>query len=129
MAAYNRLNGKYVAEHPWLLTTVLRDEWAWDGVVVSDWYATQSTAEALKAGLDLEMPGPSQLRGDKLLKALETGELSRGNHRSFGPQGAPPAAPHSARRSDGGLRRCPADPPAKPVRAASSCCTTTGCCR
>ncbi|MFZ0049949.1 MAG: glycoside hydrolase family 3 protein [Streptosporangiaceae bacterium] len=75
MAAYNKLNGEYVTEHPWLLTTLLRDEWAWDGVVVSDWYATQSTAKALTAGLDLEMPGPSQLRGDKLLKALEAGEL------------------------------------------------------
>jgi beta-glucosidase len=76
MAAYNKLNGEYAAEHRWLLTTLLRDEWAWDGVVVSDWYATQSTAKALTAGLDVEMPGPSQLRGDKLLKALEAGELS-----------------------------------------------------
>jgi beta-glucosidase len=75
MAAYNKLNGEYVTEHP-LLTTLLRDEWAWDGVVVSDWYATQSTAKALTAGLDLEMPGPSQLRGDKLLKALEADEVS-----------------------------------------------------
>jgi beta-glucosidase len=76
MAAYNRLNGEYVTEHPWLLTALLRDEWRWDGVVMSDWYATQSTAKALAAGLDLEMPGPSQLRGDRLLKALEAGELS-----------------------------------------------------
>jgi beta-glucosidase len=76
MAAYNKLNGEYVTEHPWLLTALLRDEWGWDGVVISDWYATQSTAKALAAGLDLEMPGPSQLRGDKLLKALEAGELS-----------------------------------------------------
>ena len=76
MAAYNKLNGEYATEHRWLLTTLLRDEWAWDGVVVSDWYATQSTAKALTAGLDLEMPGPSQLRGEKLLKALEAGELS-----------------------------------------------------
>jgi beta-glucosidase len=76
MAAYNKLNGEYATEHRWLLTALLRDEWAWDGVVVSDWYAAQSTAKALTAGLDLEMPGPSQLRGDKLLKALEAGELS-----------------------------------------------------
>jgi beta-glucosidase len=76
MAAYNRLNGAYATEHPWLLTTLLREEWGWDGVVVSDWYATQSTAEALNAGLDLEMPGPSQLRGDKLLKAIADGEVT-----------------------------------------------------
>jgi len=114
MAAYNKLNGEYVTEHPWLLTTVLRDEWAWDGVVVSDWYATQSTAKALTAGLDLEMPGPSQLRGDKLLKALETGELSgedidrsarrvlrllhRTQHR---PMTAPPADPAALIREAG----------------------------
>jgi beta-glucosidase len=76
MAAYNKLNDEYATEHRWLLTGLLRAEWGWDGVVVSDWYATQSTAKALTAGLDVEMPGPSQLRGDKLLKALEAGELS-----------------------------------------------------
>jgi beta-glucosidase len=76
MAAYNKLNGEYATENTWLLTALLRDEWAWDGVVVSDWHGTQSTAKALTAGLDIEMPGPSQWRGDKLLEALEAGELS-----------------------------------------------------
>jgi beta-glucosidase len=76
MAAYNRLNGVYATESPWLLSTLLRDEWGWDGVVVSDWYATRTTAAALNAGLDLEMPGPSQLRGEKLLKAIGDGEVS-----------------------------------------------------
>jgi beta-glucosidase len=75
MAAYNRLNGIYATESPWLLSTLLRDEWGWDGVVVSDWYATRTTAAALNAGLDLEMPGPSQLRGEKLLKAIGDGEV------------------------------------------------------
>ena len=70
-------------------------------VVVSDWYATQSTAKALTASLDLEMPGPSQLRGDKLLKALGTHRRAghRG-HRPFSPQGAPLTAPHSTGRKD-----------------------------
>ncbi len=76
MAAYNKLNGEYASEHAWLLTTLLRDEWAWDGVVVSDWRGTQSTARALTAGLDIEMPGPPQWRGGKLLEALEAGELT-----------------------------------------------------
>lgn len=71
MASYNRLNGVYAAESPWLLTDVLRKDWAYDGVVVSDWGATHSTAPAVKAGLDLEMPGPPAHYGDKLLAAAK----------------------------------------------------------
>jgi beta-glucosidase len=58
MGAYSRLNGPYCCEHPWLLTELLRDEWGWDGAVVSDWTATHSTGPAVVAGLDVEMPGP-----------------------------------------------------------------------
>ncbi|MFC6236444.1 glycoside hydrolase family 3 C-terminal domain-containing protein [Longivirga aurantiaca] len=57
MAAYNRVLGEYATQHPWLLTTVLRDEWGFDGVVLSDWGATDDRAAALRAGLDLQMPG------------------------------------------------------------------------
>lgn len=70
MASYNRLNGTHTSEHPWLLDGLLRDEWGWDGVVVSDWFATHTTAEAMKAGLDVEMPGPSRFRGDALVAAV-----------------------------------------------------------
>jgi len=75
MAAYNRLGGTYCSEHPWLLTTVLREELGYSGVVMSDWFATHSTVEALLAGLDLEMPGPPQWRGAKLREAVERGAV------------------------------------------------------
>lgn len=77
MAAYNRLHGTHCSEHPELLTTVLRDEWGWDGVVISDWFATRSTAASANAGLDLEMPGPALHWGPKLAEALGTGEVDR----------------------------------------------------
>ena len=76
MGSYNRLNGTYANEHPWLLTTVLRGEWDWDGFVVSDWGGTHSTAEAINAGLDCEMPGPSVWRAQKLIDAVKAGEVS-----------------------------------------------------
>ncbi|MCX2728585.1 glycoside hydrolase family 3 C-terminal domain-containing protein [Thermomicrobium sp. 4228-Ro] len=82
MAAYNRLGGTYCSEHPWLLTTVLREELGYPGVVMSDWFATHSTAQALRAGLDLEMPGPPQWRGEKLRDALQRGEVSEEVDRS-----------------------------------------------
>ncbi len=77
MSAYNKLNGTYCSEHPWLLTTVLRDDWGFDGFVISDWFGTHSTAPAANAGLDLEMPGPPQWFGRSLTKAVEHGEVER----------------------------------------------------
>ncbi|PVI02837.1 glycoside hydrolase family 3 protein [Periconia macrospinosa] len=76
MTSYNRVNGEYCAESHRLLDTVLRKEWGFSGVVVSDWMGTYSTAKALEAGLDLEMPGPTRWRGQKLLEAIEKGELA-----------------------------------------------------
>ena len=76
MASYNRVNGTYVGESPYLLTDVLRNELGFDGLVMSDWFGTRSTAEALNAGLDLEMPGPTSWRGAKLLEAVERGEVA-----------------------------------------------------
>lgn len=58
MCAYNRVNGIHAAEHEWLLTTVLRNEWGFTGLVVSDWGAVVDRVAALRAGLDLEMPSP-----------------------------------------------------------------------
>jgi len=75
MSSYNRLNGTYTSEHPWLLTKVLREEWGFDGIVMSDWFGSHSTAATVNAGLDLEMPGPTRDRGEKLVKAVRNGKV------------------------------------------------------
>ncbi|KAJ6031777.1 hypothetical protein N7540_002509 [Penicillium herquei] len=62
MTAYNSVNGSHCDAHNWLLEDVLRDEWKWNGLVMSDWGGTNSVVDALKAGLDLEMPGPPRKR-------------------------------------------------------------------
>ncbi|KAI1770651.1 glycoside hydrolase family 3 protein [Hypoxylon cercidicola] len=66
MTGYNGVNGTYCSENPKLLDQILRGEWGWDGMVMSDWYGTYSTTEAALAGLDLEMPGPPRFRGEPL---------------------------------------------------------------
>ena len=70
MSSYNRVNGTFASEHGSLLRGVLRDEWGFGGVVVSDWFGTHSAAASLEAGLDLEMPGPPRCRGEALLDAV-----------------------------------------------------------
>ncbi|HEX6556018.1 MAG TPA: glycoside hydrolase family 3 C-terminal domain-containing protein [Ktedonobacteraceae bacterium] len=76
MAAYNLVNGTAASENPYLLTEILRQEWGFDGVVMSDWFmSVKSTAASVNAGLDLEMPSP-RLRGQKLLEAVELGEVA-----------------------------------------------------
>ncbi len=76
MSSYNKLNGTYTAENHWLLTEVLRGDWGYDGLVMSDWFGSRSTAPTVNAGLDLEMPGPTRDRGAKLLAAVEAGEVT-----------------------------------------------------
>jgi beta-glucosidase len=70
MTAYNKLNGLHVSENPRLLKDILRKEWGFDGMVMSDWFGTYSTSESLQAGLDLEMPGKSYIRGGLITQAL-----------------------------------------------------------
>ena len=77
MTAYNKVNGVYAAENPWTLG-VLRREWGFDGLVMSDWFGTHSTADAANASLDLEMPGPTQWRGEKLVAAVREGQVEPG---------------------------------------------------
>jgi len=75
MAAYNHVNGPPAAESPQLLTDVLREQWAFPGVVVSDWiFATETTHGAAEAGLDIEMPVP-KVYGDALEEALADGTV------------------------------------------------------
>lgn len=75
MCSYNRVNGVYASEDRWLLTTVLREEWGFDGVVVSDWGAVDDRVRALAAGLDLEMPGSRGVTTAQLLAAVADGSL------------------------------------------------------
>ena len=76
MTAYNKVNGTYAAENPRLIRDILKGEWAFDGLVMSDWTGTHTTIEAANAGLDLEMPGPTWLRGPRLAAAVRDGRVS-----------------------------------------------------
>ena len=76
MSAYNKVNGVYCGEHPELLTRILREHWGFEGFVESDWFlGTRSTAAALDAGLDVEMPAGYRFSDEKLNRALAEGEL------------------------------------------------------
>ncbi|WP_243076467.1 glycoside hydrolase family 3 C-terminal domain-containing protein [Microbacterium sp. SS28] len=75
MCSYNRINGVFASEDPWLLTRVLRDEWGFEGLVVSDWGAVNDRVEGLKAGLDLEMPGNGGQTDAKIVAAIASGDL------------------------------------------------------
>lgn len=75
MCSYNRINGVYASEDPWLLTQVLRDEWGFEGLVVSDWGAVNDRVAGLPAGLDLEMPGGGGHTDAQLVAAVTDGTL------------------------------------------------------
>lgn len=74
MCAYNRVNGTFASEHERLLTDILRNEWGFQGAVMSDWGACDDRIAGLKAGLDLEMPG-HRSNDARLVKAVRTGDL------------------------------------------------------
>jgi len=75
MCAYNKVNGVYASENRWLLTELLRDEWGFDGLVVSDWGAVHDRVAALAAGLDLEMPPNLGVSDAAIVAAVRSGEL------------------------------------------------------
>ena len=97
MSAYNKLNGDWCAESPFLLTEILRESWGFKGFVISDWGSTYSTPRPIRAGMDLEMPGGEPMRGwlamprtkdagngggwlaeEKVLAAIASGEVKQG---------------------------------------------------
>jgi beta-glucosidase len=75
MCSYNRLNGVYTSENPWLLTSVLRDEWGFEGLVVSDWGAVNDRVAGVAAGLDLEMPSSGGRTDAQVVAAVKDGSL------------------------------------------------------
>ncbi|MDO5574374.1 MAG: glycoside hydrolase family 3 C-terminal domain-containing protein [bacterium] len=76
MNSYNRINGIFAGESKELLTDILRDEWGFKGLVVSDWGAVSDRVEGLKAGVDLEMPGSLGTNDQEIIKAVRDGSLS-----------------------------------------------------
>ena len=75
MSSYNKVNGDYTQQHHGMLTTVLRDEWGFDGIVMTDWGVKEGTVKAAKAGNDLMEPG-RPIEMERLLAAINKGEIS-----------------------------------------------------
>ena len=129
MSSYNRLNGTYASDHRWLLTELLRDEWGFDGAVISDWGGTMSIGPAVVAGCDLEMPGPGS-RAKHLEDAVSAVTWPRPTSPSRR-RGSPVwlaarrRGRRPRRRARPGRRRLPGGGGRRP------CCsrTTTTCCR
>jgi len=76
MCSYNKINGVHASDNKWLLTDVLRDEWGFDGMVVTDWGALSNRMKAYKAGCDLNMPGGSRYMEKEALAAVKNGMLA-----------------------------------------------------
>lgn len=76
MCSYNRIGGVHASQHRWLLTTVLREEWGYQGAVVSDWDAVHDPVAAVAAGLDLEMPGTDGRSAAAIVQAVRDGRLA-----------------------------------------------------
>ena len=75
MAAYNKVNGRWCSENEMLLTTILRQQWGFPGMVISDWGGVHSTVDAVTAGMNVEMPG-SRFMGQALLDSVKAGKVS-----------------------------------------------------
>lgn len=75
MCAYNRINGEFCSENQYLLTDILRDEWGFEGLVMSDWGAVSDRTKGVEAGLDLEMPGGDLYNDSKIVEAVNDGSL------------------------------------------------------
>ena len=77
MCSYNKINGTYASDNSFLLDEILRKEWHWDGLVISDWGAMNDRVESFKAGCDLNMPGGSRYMEKATMKALKNGRLEK----------------------------------------------------
>jgi len=75
MCAYNKVNGTYCAEHHYLMTKILKEEWGHEGLVITDWGAMNDRVEGLKAGIELEMPGSPNGNDAKIVAAVQSGQL------------------------------------------------------
>lgn len=75
MCSYNRINGIYASENYFLLSEILKNEWGYEGVVVSDWGANHTIVESVEGGLDIEMPGPAKYYGNLLVDAVNTWQV------------------------------------------------------
>ncbi|WP_395397434.1 glycoside hydrolase family 3 C-terminal domain-containing protein [Novosphingobium sp. BL-8A] len=75
MAAYNKVNGSWCSEQAHVLTSVVKQDWGFEGLIMSDWFGTHSSEGTINAGLDLEMPGPARFMGNKLEAALAVGAV------------------------------------------------------
>lgn len=75
MCAYNKINGEYCSENKWLLTDVLRNEWGFDGIVMTDWGATHNRLKGIESGLDLEMPGDTAICRKWIIDGVKDGTL------------------------------------------------------
>jgi beta-glucosidase len=76
MCSYNKVNGTLASEHHALMTKILKDEWGFEGLVVSDWGAVRDRVVSLRGGLDLEMPGPQHRRVRAVVEAVQSGDLA-----------------------------------------------------
>lgn len=77
MCSYNKINGVFSSENGWLMSHILRKEWGFDGIVMTDWGAMNDRIKALKAGVELEMPSSGGKRDEVLVEAVETGKLRK----------------------------------------------------
>ena len=75
MCSYNKINGTYAADNEWLLTKILRDEWGFEGFVVTDWGAVSDRVQGIRAGLDLEMPSSGGVNDQRIVDAVKSGKL------------------------------------------------------
>ncbi|MEE3481427.1 MAG: glycoside hydrolase family 3 C-terminal domain-containing protein [Lachnospiraceae bacterium] len=76
MCSYNKINGSFSSDNEWLLTKVLRDDWGFQGAVVTDWGAVDDRVQGVRAGLDLEMPGNTATNDARIVEAVKKGDLS-----------------------------------------------------